>query len=288
MKYRHAFHAGNFADVHKHVTLLAMLRSLASKEKGFLYLDTHAGRGLYDLAGEDARRAQEWTDGIGLLEVASADIPDPDIDAYLQTIKALRSRLQRRAAYPGSPLLALLNLRSQDRAVLVESQESEHRALREALRTIDAQAKVVAECADGFARLTAWLPPLERRALLLIDPPYEDAAADFRGLRMAVQNALTRLPNAVIAVWYPITQGHDTDSFIERLRQDLPTPPDADRMPTLVSELWVRPRAAPLGLNGSGLLIINPPWTFEQSAASTLTALHRKLDTGQAGGWQLR
>lgn len=274
--------------MHKHVSLLAILHALALKEKGFLYLDTHAGRGLYDLAGEHARRAQEWTEGIGRLEATAADGSDPNIDAYLQTIKSLRARLQRRAAYPGSPLLALLHLRAQDRAVLVESQESEHRALREALRTIDPPSQLVAECADGFARLTAWLPPLERRAVLLIDPPYEDAAGDFRALRTAVHNALVRLPSAVIAIWYPITLGHGADGIVERLRHDLPKPPDAAQMPTLVSELWVRPREAPLGLNGSGLLVINPPWTFEQSAASTLAALHRRLDATQVGGWQVR
>lgn len=289
MKYRHAYHAGNFADVHKHVTLLSLARALARKDKGFLYLDTHAGRGLYDLAGEEARRSDEWVHGIGRLEETAPDAPPhAAIDDYLNTVRTLRSRLQRRAAYPGSPLCLLLHRRPQDRAVLVESQESEHRALREALRAIDATDSVVAECADGFARVRAWLPPLERRALILVDPPYEDAIADFRRLRDALQEALTRLPNAVIALWYPITLGHDTDAIVERLRHDLPNPPDGDRMPALISELWVRPREAPLGLNGSGLLVINPPWTFEQSAASTLSELHRRLDPTQLGGWRVR
>lgn len=288
MKYRHAYHAGNFADVHKHVSLVSLLRALALKEKGFLYLDTHAGRGLYDLAAEEARRSNEWSSGIGRLETSTSEDMDADIEDYLRTVRRLRTRLQRRAAYPGSPLLALLQLRAQDRAVLVESQKGEHRALREALRTIDSTAKTVAECADGFARLTAWLPPLERRALVLIDPPYEDAGADFRALRTAVQTALARLPNAVIAVWYPITQGHDTDSFVERLRRELPKPADGEHMPSLVSELWVRPRESPLGLNGSGLLVINPPWAFEQGASSTLDALHRRIDPTRAGGWQVR
>lgn len=286
MKYRHAYHAGNFADVHKHLVLVALLKLLARKDKGFLFLDTHAGRGLYDLDGTEARRGDEAAEGITrLLETRVPENAPEDLRLYLQTVRSLRSQSRSRSAYPGSPLIALMHLRSQDRAVLIETQEGEHRALREAIRAVSSSAKTVDECADGYARLTAWLPPIERRALVLIDPPYEDAPEDARRLRTALPEALRRLPHAVIAVWYPITAGRDIDQRVAALRDVLPPPPDADITPTLLTEWWIRPRETPLGLNGSGLLIVNPPWGLDARLRDDLAMLQQSLDPSSAGGW---
>lgn len=286
MKYRHAYHAGNFADVHKHVTLLALVRALSRKDKGFLLLDTHAGRGLYDLRAAESQKTSESAGGITLLDTQSdAELggatPDEIVD-YLQSIRALRKLTHLRQGYPGSPLLALQALRVQDRAVFIETQAEEHRALRQALAFCDKAAS--SECADGFARISAWLPPLERRALILIDPPYEDSAADFRQLDSAVSEILRRLPNAVIAIWYPIKQERDTRLWREKLIARLPKPADAKQVPTLVSELWVQPRDSRIGLNGSGMLIINPPWQIEDRMRDWLPWLHQRLDLQRVGG----
>lgn len=291
MKYRHAYHAGNFADVHKHLVLVALLRMLKRKDKGFLYLDTHAGRGLYDLEGSEARRSDEASTGITrLLDEAPLDPPlraplPEDLHDYLQTVRSIRSQTRSRSAYPGSPLIALSHLRAQDRAVLVETQESEHRALREALRSVSSSAKTLDECADGYRRVAAWLPPIERRALVLIDPPYENASQDLRSLHTTLQDALHRLPHAVIAVWYPIASGRDTDREIAACRNELPAPPDAAMTATLLTEWWIRPRESPLGLNGSGLLIVNPPWGLDERLRADLAALQQHLDPQHAGGW---
>lgn len=291
MKYRHAYHAGNFADVHKHLVLIALLRLLKRKDKGFLYLDTHAGRGLYDLESVEARRSDEASAGITrLLDEARLDPPlsapmHEDLDDYLQTVRSIRSQTRSRSAYPGSPLIALSHLRAQDRAVLVETQESEHRALREALRSVSSSAKTSDECADGYARVASWLPPIERRALVLIDPPYENASEDLRRVRSTLQEALRRLPHAVIAVWYPIASGRDTDREIAAHRGELPAPPDAEMTATLLTEWWIRPRESPLGLNGSGLLIVNPPWGLDERLRADLAALQHHLDPQHAGGW---
>lgn len=286
MKYRHAYHAGNFADVHKHVTLLALIRALSRKEKGFLFLDTHAGRGRYDLRAAEARKTGESAGGIGLLETASendsAQTIPAEIADYLQSVKTLRKSADSRHSYPGSPLLALHAVRPQDRVVLIETQAEEHRALREAANSSTKAA--IIECADGYARLGAWLPPIERRALLLIDPPFEDSSSDFRYIDVAVGEALRRLPSAVIAVWYPIKYERDTRLWRERLSAKLPQPADSDRVPILCSELWIHPRDSRVGLNGSGMLIVNPPWQIADRMREWLPWLYARLDPQRRGG----
>jgi 23S rRNA (adenine2030-N6)-methyltransferase len=178
MKYRHSFHAGNFADVHKHITLLALLHALKKKDKGFLYLDTHAGRGSYDLSGVPAEAAG----GVG--RFLEAQHVAPELRDYAALIAWLRARTARRHLYPGSPLIAAAELRPQDRAVLLELQGAEAHALEQSLRVLaDERATelpVRVERGDGFQRLKAFLPPPERRGLTFIDPPYEEMQRDFR------------------------------------------------------------------------------------------------------------
>jgi 23S rRNA (adenine2030-N6)-methyltransferase len=270
MKYRHSFHAGNFADVHKHITLLALIEALARKDKGFLYLDTHAGRGAYTLGGES--QAHEFRQGIGALS-PSADLP-AEIAHYLAAIGALRAQSGQPQLYPGSALLGAQALRPQDRGVCFEVQSAECRALE---RVLAPYPHMRAECSDGFKALTAFLPPPERRALVLIDPPYEEPTADSQNGLLAIQEILRRQSNSVIVMWYPIKDERSLAPWLERLRQAL-------RTPCLTSELWVHPRDSRVGLNGSGLVLVNPPYQFNERMALWLPQLLQALHAGPEGG----
>ncbi|MEY3338172.1 MAG: hypothetical protein RL245_1164 [Pseudomonadota bacterium] len=284
----------------KHVTLLALLRSLTKKDKGLLALDTHAGRGLYDLASGESRQSGEATGGLDRLlraehsETALSD--HPEIVDYLNVVRDTRQHTGNRFAYPGSPLVALAALRPQDRLTLIESQIAEHSALREAIKNAKraprevggAPESVTIECADGYARLTAWLPPIERRALVMIDPPYEDTASDFKAAERASQDVLRRLANAVIAIWYPIKQVKDTDAWRTRLMSALPQKAGGESIETLTLELWIHPLDNRVGLNGAGMLIINPPFQFGDRARQWLPALRAVLDPEGLGGCAVR
>lgn len=276
MKYRHAFHAGNFADVHKHVALVALLQAMVRKDKGFLFLDTHAGRGAYDLGSGAARRSDEAASGISRV---AGPTGEPEIDAWLDAVAAFRRERRERHAYPGSPLLAAQWLRPQDRAALIESEATEHVELRRELRD---RPRYAIENGDGFLRLPAWLPPIERRALVLIDPPFEDSRADFDHAATATVDALARFPTCVIAIWYPIKLERDTSRWIEALAAKI-----APR-PLLVSELWIHPRDSRVGLNGSGLAIVNPPYLLDERMRQWLPVLHRRLDPAGEGGCAVR
>lgn len=291
MKYRHTYHAGNFADVHKHVTLLALLRSLARKEKGFLFLETHAGRGLYDLSSSEARKSEESNTGI--IRIISALTPPgtefisqsnsttlpEEIKNYLTVVRNTRKDSHFRNAYPGSPIFALQSMRNQDRAVFIESQHIEHKVL---LETVRKHPRVTVECADGYERLKTWLPPLERRALVLIDPPYEDSQVDFKKTIVASAEILNRLPNAIIALWFPIKHERDSQYWINQLSNNI-------AKPLLVSELWRYPRDNRVGLNGGGLIIINPPFQFSDRMRVWLPILHTALDPSPSqGGYEVR
>jgi len=270
MKYRHSFHAGNFADVHKHVTLLALIEALGRKDKGFLYIDTHAGRGLYPLGGDGANH--ESRQGIGALK-AGAELA-PEIAHYLAAVSLIRKEAGDTQIYPGSAVLAARALRPQDRGVCFELQSPEYRALERALAPY---ARMRAECADGLKGLTSVMPPAERRALVLIDPPYEDPSADAQSTLVAIQEILRRLTNSVIALWYPIKDERALAPWLERLRQALATP-------CLISELWLHPRDSRVALNGSGLVLINPPYQFDSRIAQWLPQLARALQVGTEGG----
>ncbi len=270
MKYRHSFHAGNFADVHKHVTLLALIASLQRKDKGFLYLETHAGRGAYDLSESPGSRASRT----GLARILAEPGESPEIQAYGAAVRHWRELARDRNAYPGSPLLAAAALRHQDRAVLIEMQPPEAHALE---RALSHHGNVRVELGDGYALLRAHLPPPERRGLVLIDPPYEDSARDFEQARSAIDEILQRFATAVIMLWYPIKDARDTQLWRKRLRASL-------QQPLLVSELWVHPCDSRVALNGSGLIIIHPPYLLAQRARQWLPQLVGMLDAASAGG----
>jgi len=276
MKYRHSFHAGNFADVHKHVTLLALIAALQRKDKGFLYLETHAGRGLYDLHSADTNQGAEARLGVGALQAAHCD--SPPVIAYLDALARARRNANAPAAYAGSPVLAAQALRAQDRGICREIQAAECRALE---RALNIYPRMRAECADGYQALTAHLPPAERRALVLIDPPYEEQADDLQHASAAIGTALARLANAVVALWYPIKDDRDLAPWLARMAAQMP-------VPALVAELWLHPRDARVGLNGSGLLIANPPYRLDVELAQWLPALGAALGTARQGGTQVR
>ena len=283
LKYRHEYHAGNFADVHKHVTLLALLAALQRKDKGFLYLETHAGRGAYDLSGPPGESAS----GIGRLEArrlaqsAGAPVAE-EIRHYLARVALLRRESRQPRLYPGSPLLAASELRAQDRAVLIEQLAPEARALERALPQSGAAApRVRVEIGDGFERLRAWLPPQERRGLTFIDPPYEESRHDFERARHAAVEALRRFHTGLVAIWYPIKDERDTTAWHAALAGEL----DCE---LLAAELSLYPPDSRVALNGSGMLILNPPYQLAERMETWLPQLYDCLDSGHGGGSSVR
>jgi 23S rRNA (adenine2030-N6)-methyltransferase len=277
MQYRHSFHAANFADVHKHIALLALIASMQKKAKGFLYLDTHAGGGLYDLNAADAKRSGEADAGLGRLTGARVGAA---IGQYQDALEKLRGRIGRgEQHYPGSPLLAAAQLRESDQAYFVESRAQQARQLQRALDDIGPLAcKTQVICGDGYQQIKALMPPPLRRGLVLIDPPYEDPNEE-RLIAAALEHALLRFETGVYALWYPIKKRHDTDLWLARVTRGL-------AQPTLALELCVRPTDTAVGLNGSGMLIVNPPWRFDTDAAIWQAQLHSLL--GGTGGAETR
>ncbi|MCF7689324.1 MAG: 23S rRNA (adenine(2030)-N(6))-methyltransferase RlmJ [Cephaloticoccus sp.] len=268
MNYRHHFHAGNFADVIKHALVVRLVAALQRKEKGFLYLDTHAGRGSYDLTtaeqGDSLARTPEWPAGVGRLWSA-AGLPDllADYVAIIRRHDQQQGNLTGEPRfYPGSPVLVAALLRPQDRMALCERHSDECAALR---ANMGLSPRCVVQAMDGYVAIRAMLPPVEKRALVLIDPPYE-AEHEFADIVRGVKEGLARLPGAVIAIWYPFTKRARVDAFFNQLRAlDLP--------PTAVAELAVAGEFSALKMRGCGVVIINPPWQFEAEAAPALTNL---------------
>jgi 23S rRNA (adenine2030-N6)-methyltransferase len=281
MQYRHSFHAGNFADVHKHIALLQLIEALRKKAKGFLFLDTHAGEGLYDLTDPDSRHSAESEAGIRRLEAAgqrAAGGQHPAIRLYLEAVDHVRrGHGNARQLYPGSPLLAASRLRDVDQAVCVETQPQTARALQRAFErsaTLLATApRVVA--GDGYQEVKSQLPPSLRRGLTLIDPPYE-AADEEQQVAATLLAGLERFETGVYAVWYPIKKQHDSDLWLARVTRGI-------ERPTLAAQICLSPPDHAAGLNGSGMLVVNPPWQFDRDAQQWQEELHQLLG-GSAGG----
>jgi 23S rRNA (adenine2030-N6)-methyltransferase len=274
LKYRHSFHAGNFADVHKHVALLALLAALKRKPKGFLYLDTHAGRGSYDTSGGGAEAAA----GVG--RFLTSEPRAEELKRYAAMLARVRAARASSYLYPGSPLIALGELRPQDRALFVEWQAAEAQALKSSVATAG-EARARTERGDGLKALRAALPPPERRALIFIDPPFEEQRTELAQLVAAVADGLRRFATGVFALWYPIKEQRVTAAWHADFARAVATP-------TLVSELWLYPRDSRVALNGSGLLIVNPPWQIEAAMRAWLPELAAALGAGASGGTQVR
>jgi 23S rRNA (adenine2030-N6)-methyltransferase len=268
MNYRHAFHAGNFADCAKHALLVWLLRALARKEAAFRVLDTHAGRGAYDLASPEALRTDEWQDGVGrLLDIAEGPLAD-----YVALVRAAGAP----ASYPGSPALVRALLRPQDRLLACELHPEDHAALRARFR---ADPQVAVHRRDAWEALVALTPFPERRGLVLIDPPFEQPG-EFERLADGLAAVAQRFRGAVQAAWYPIKHRAPVRDFHDRLR--------AQGLRDLVAaELWLREPLDPQRLNGCGLLVANPPFRFEAEGGDILAALAARLGDGAPGGWAM-
>ena len=270
MNYRHAFHAGNHADVLKHVVLLTLCDALAAKPAPCFALDTHAGRGLYRLAGEESQRTGEAADGVARLRRGI----DPAIDRYLDAIDACRAA-HGADAYPGSPWLLAHALRAQDRIACCELRPEEAAALK---ANFAADARIAVHARDGYAAIKALLPPKvdgERfaRGLVLVDPPYEAQLREFEAAFAALREGLARWPQATFALWYPIKQRRALQPM---LREAAALPAKS----ALLAEVLVRRDDSPLRMNGSGMLLLNPPFGLEARLPATLEALRAQLAEG--------
>ncbi len=274
MNYRHAFHAGNFADLHKHAVLARVLLHLRRKPAAFRVIDTHAGAARYDLRGPEPSRSGEWREGIERVWQAPRQEAAQDLLApYLGAVAALNPDAKLRV-YPGSPLIVTALLRRQDRLIACELEPRAAASLTAALRG-DARAKALA--IDGWTALGAYLPPKERRGLVLVDPPFEDAA-DFMRLPAALAAAHRKWPTGIYMLWYPIKERAAPDGLAKRL-QRLAIP----RM--LRCELSLGPPRADAGLVGSGLIVVNPPFTLEADLQRLMPGLGGMLSP--QASWRL-
>ena len=274
MNYRHAFHAGNFADVHKHAVLARVLLHLRRKLAAFRVIDTHAGAARYDLRGPEPSRSGEWREGIERVWQAPRQEAAQDLLApYFGAVAALNPDAKLRV-YPGSPLIVTALLRRQDRLIACELEPRAAASLTAALRG-DARAKALA--IDGWTALGAYLPPKERRGLVLVDPPFEDAA-DFMRLPAALAAAHRKWPTGIYMLWYPIKERAAPDGLAKRL-QRLAIP----RM--LRCELSLGPPRADAGLVGSGLIVVNPPFTLEADLQRLMPGLGGMLSP--QASWRL-
>ncbi|PTY04751.1 23S rRNA (adenine(2030)-N(6))-methyltransferase RlmJ [Opitutaceae bacterium EW11] len=282
MNYRHQFHAGNFADVWKHCLLIPLIRGMQRKDKGFLFLDTHAGRGAYDLSaaarGDSLERTPEHPDGFGRLS-AAPNLPGL-VSEYVSLVKEFNWARGGAGTevryYPGSPWITQKLLRDQDRLALCELHPEENSALKAEFAQ---ERGVSVQTLDGYTAIRAMLPPLEKRAMVLIDPSFEEKD-EFDRIVSAVTEALRRMPAVTIAVWYPLTQRAGVDRFFDQLL--LTNPP-----PCFTAELMVAGEDSSLKMKGCGLLVLNPPWQIEREFAPAVEALPGLLAQGTGGGGRL-
>jgi 23S rRNA (adenine2030-N6)-methyltransferase len=274
MNYKHIFHAGNFADVIKHIVLIELIRSLTLKEKGFCYLDTHAGAGQYDLLSASAQKSNDYANGIA--KIYSAKNPPTLIADYLSFIRTLNNNNPQLQYYPGSPYFAKQLLRPQDQMVLCELQENEYDSLKQLFRH---DKQIAVHQTDGYQGLNAFLPPKERRGLILIDPPYEQPD-ELMMLVTKLAHAVERFATGIYAIWFPIK----TRPPIERFYQQIQNKISQD---CLAIEFSIYPEVIPTQLNGCGILLINPPWQIEQKLHESVSWLFDRLNIN-SGEFKIR
>lgn len=289
LSYRHAFHAGNHADVLKHVVSMQLLKYLGQKETPYMYIDTHAGAGLYALDSSYATKNAEFESGISRLWDRK-DMPVA-LAEYVKLIRQLNPSGKMRY-YPGSPYVAEKTMREQDRLRLFELHPSDSKILADNFRKLSAHAaeqgvrqtgrgtRVMIQRADGFAGLRALLPPPSRRGLVLIDPPYEDKS-DYRSVKDTLADALTRFATGTYAVWYPVLNRMEARQLPEKLKQ-------------LPASGWLNvtlsvcaPSPDGFGLHSSGMFVINPPWTLELMLKEMMPYLVSVLGTDADAGFTL-
>ncbi len=274
LSYRHVFHAGNHADVLKHAVLLAAIDHMNRKDKPYWVIDTHAGAGGYRLDAGRATHHAEWPDGIGRIWNRT-DLP-PLLARYVAAVRTDNAdgKLRR---YPGSPLLALRAMRPSDRLRLFELHPADVKLLGQnlAAATADAQQRVQIKQEDGFAGMKALLPPPPRRGLVLIDPAYEDKR-DYAAVVTAVKEGLQRFATGSFMVWYPLLQKNESIALAGKLKKLAPD--------WLNCTLTVQPPSADgMGMHGSGVFLVNPPWTLAAALKDTLPWLAQTLKVGADG-----
>ena len=275
LSYRHAFHAGNHADVLKHFVLVQLLEYFNQKDKPYWYIDTHAGAGCYSLEDAFARKNAEFEDGVGRL-LGRKDVPK-ELRSYLKLVRDLNESGRLRL-YPGSPCCAAPLLREDDRMRLFELHPADHRLLQ---KTFDeAGSKVLVLEQDGFTGINAFLPPPTRRALVLIDPPYE-LKTDYRTVLTALKECLRRFATGTYVVWYPKLHSMQSRELPDKLK----------RLP-ITSWLHVsldvrKPSEDGFGMHGSGLFIINPPWTLPETLKKAMPWLAEGLAVDEGAGFTL-
>ena len=283
MNYRHAYHAGNFADVLKHSVLFALIDALKAKSTPFCLVDTHAGSGCYALDGAEAGKTGEYKEGIARLlfpdlhQGPDAGPLPPLLRHWLDAILKLPGNEDGLRLYPGSPLQAAGALRDIDSAQLCELHPEEAARLRELFRH---DRRVHVHERNGYEALKALLPPKEKRGLVLIDPPYEAQEAEYRVIEQALKGALQRWPTGMYAVWYPIKLRSQVQPFLRKLQHS-----GVKRI--LRAELLVHPDDSPLRLNGSGMVILNAPWNLDDALREPLRALASLLAQDRPAEWKL-
>ncbi|GLR64974.1 23S rRNA (adenine(2030)-N(6))-methyltransferase RlmJ [Marinospirillum insulare] len=273
LSYRHSFHAGNFADLLKHLTLSYLLNYLNRKDKPYFYLDTHAGAGLYSLHSPEAEKTAEFREGIERLFLSQ---PKHPLLKEFKTLISSFNSASRLDFYPGSPAIAAKLMRPTDRLVLHELHPKDNQKLT---NNFQKDKRVRIEASDGFAALKAQLPPIERRGLIFIDPSYE-VKADYDLLIKAVKNGLERFATGTYAIWYPVLQAQATNAWIKRFQKaGLPNLLRVEHLPL--------PLTSGRGMTGSGMLIINPPYCLATDFKSLLPELNALLMQGTQGKFLL-
>ena len=271
MDYRHAFHAGNFADVFKHTVLIGLFEALNANQTPFHFMDTHAGRGHYFLDSSESTRTGEAANGIQRLLTATR-MPTL-LHVYVNLVRSLNSGKEDSVEYPGSPQLASLLLREIDRGTLCELHPDDCAALKLLFR---GDARFGVHERDGYSAMNALLPPRERRGLVLIDAPFEAQEDEFRLIEKALTDVQRRWATGMFAIWYPIKLRQQVQPFHRWLTR-------SGFGKVLNAELLLHPDNSALRLNGCGMAIINPPWKFERQLEELLGALQSLLAQGRYG-----
>ena len=252
MNYRHIYHAGNFADVFKHLIIARIIEYLKKKDHAFRVIDTHAGTGIYDLSADEAQKTGEWIDGIGRILSKPIDRQiEPLVNPWLDVVFALNGSKEKLTRYPGSPVLIRKLLRKQDRLTAIELHEADYKKLAVNF-TGDYQARIIH--LDGYLALGAHVPPKEKRGLILVDPPFEKTD-EFKRLVEGLIKAYKRFPGGIYALWYPVKHYNELNWFMNELK-------GTGIAKILRLELRIKQRSQTPGLDGCGMIIVNPPYVL--------------------------
>lgn len=259
LSYRHAFHAGNYADVLKHTVLCQILQYVVQKEKPIMYLDTHAGAGSYDLTSDKASKTDEFIQGIGALWGAKGDLPGA-LSTYLQCVQSFNPK--ELVCYPGSPQLAKYWLRAQDRMILCEKHPFDIKRLQ---NVFSKNKRVFCEAEDGYQKALAVLPPIEKRGVILIDPSYE-VKSEYFDMATYIEKYLRRFATGIYCIWYPVAHPEKTSAMLKKMTK-------AVGRPMSLFEIGYTEHHNSAGMTGTGMIVINPPWSLQNAMQRALPAM---------------